>query len=119
MTIFRYSILLVLFISAPLAAAPRGLPDFSRLVNAHATAVVNISVTRDPKRAGFSEDNAAQEGGAARDFTRRYFGEDAEPAEENSLGSGFIISPDGYILTCAHVTDNAREILVRLNDRRE
>ncbi|MHB1140875.1 MAG: Do family serine endopeptidase [Sulfuricaulis sp.] len=117
---FRHSIFLVLLlVAAPLAAATRGLPDFSRLVNAHATAVVNISVTRDPKRAGFSEDNAAQEDGAARDFTRRYFGEDAESAEENSLGSGFIISPDGYILTCAHVTENAREILVRLNDRRE
>jgi serine protease Do len=118
---FRYSVFLILLIvAAPLAAAPRGLPDFSRLVNAHATAVVNISVTRDPKRTGFSEDrDTSPEDGAARDFTRRYFGEDTEPAEENSLGSGFIISPDGYILTCAHVTENAREILVRLNDRRE
>jgi serine protease Do len=117
---FRYPLFLVLFlVTAPLAAAPRGLPDFSRLVSAHATAVVNISVTRDPQRAGFSGDNATPEDGATRDFTRRYFGEDAESAEENSLGSGFIISPDGYILTCAHVTENAREILVRLNDRRE
>ena len=53
MTRFRYSVLILLFLAAPLLAAPRGLPDFSRLVNAHATAVVNISVTRDPKRAGF------------------------------------------------------------------
>lgn len=115
----RYSFLLILLLSAPLAAAQRGLPDFSRLVTVHGTAVVNISVTRDLKPTGFSADNPAPEDGSARDFTRRYSGEGAAPTEENSLGSGFIISPDGYIITCAHVTENAREILVRLNDRRE
>ena len=116
---FRFLILFVLLLCEPLLAAPRGLPDFSRLVSVHATAVVNISVTRDPKRAGFSADDAAPMEDGAPDFTRRNRGDGTEPAEENSLGSGFIISPDGYIITCAHVTDGAREILVRLNDRRE
>ena len=119
MTRFRYSVLILLFLAAPLLAAPRALPDFSRLVSVHATAVVNISVTRDPKRAGFSADDAVLMEDGAPDFTRRNRGDGTEPAEENSLGSGFIISPDGYIITCAHVTDGAREILVRLNDRRE
>lgn len=115
----RYSVLLILFLSAPLAAAQRALPDFSQLVTTRGTAVVNISVTRDLKSAGFSTDTATPEDDRARDFTRRYSGENTTPAEQNSLGSGFIISPDGYIITCAHVIENAREILVRLNDRRE
>lgn len=115
----RYSIFLVLFFSAPLAAAQRALPDFSQLVTTRGTAVVNISVTRDLKSVGFSTDTVAPDDDSARDFTRRYSGENTAPAEQNSLGSGFIISPDGYIITCAHVTENAHEILVRLNDRRE
>jgi serine protease Do len=56
------------------------------------------------------------------DFLRRYFGEEELPPEifdNKSLGSGFLISPDGYVLTCAHVVENATEILVRLTDRRE
>lgn len=119
MTHFRCSILLLLFFSAPLAAAQHGLPDFSKLVGTHATAVVNISVTRDLKSTAFSADVATPKDGEARDFPRPLTGDNAQRSEENSLGSGFIISPDGYILTCAHVTENAREILVRLNDRRE
>ena len=120
MASFRYAVLLALFLAAPLAAAPRGgLPDFSRLVTVHGTAVVNISVTRGLKPTGFSADTTAPENGNARDFIRPFPGENAQPTEENSLGSGFIVSPDGYIITCAHVTENAREILVRLNDRRE
>ena len=114
-----FSALFFLFLAVPSLAAQRDLPDFSRLVTLYGTAVVNISVTRDLKPIGFSADNAAPEDSNARDFTRRYFGERAAPTEENSLGSGFIISPDGYIITCAHVTENAREILVRFNDRRE
>lgn len=114
-----FAFLLALFLSAPLAAAPRALPDFSQLVTRQATAVVNISVTRDPKRGGFAEETAPREDGAAQDFTRPYWGRNAPSIEESSLGSGFIISRDGYILTCAHVVENAREILVKLNDRRE
>jgi serine protease Do len=42
-----------------------------------------------------------------------------EIARSNSLGSGFIISPDGYILTNAHVAQDADKIIVRLSDQRE
>ncbi len=100
-------------------AAPRELPDFRQLVTVRGTAVVNIKVMRDLKHAGFQAEQGAPEDRAAHDFPHRYSGESTQPSEENSLGSGFIITPDGYIITCAHVTENAREILVRLNDRRE
>jgi len=109
----------ILLLVLPASAAQRALPDFSRLVTTHATAVVNISVTRDLPRTAFSSEKAPSNDNSPRDFMRRNFDEDAEPADENSLGSGFIISPDGYIITCAHVVDNANEILVRLTDRRE
>ena len=118
MKIFRYAFLSFLFLTAPLMAASRDLPDFSRLVVQHGMAVVNLSVMRDANRAGFSPQSSADEK-SPRDFTSRYPEEDLDPADENSMGSGFIISSDGYILTCAHVIENAREIQVRLADRRE
>ena len=123
MTVSRgiYSLCFFLFIPFAQATA-RELPDFSRLVAKHGSTVVNISVTRDINRAGFSSDRpqpAAPAERSARNFTDRYFEENPEALDENSLGSGFIVSPDGYILTCAHVIENAREILVRLSDRRE
>lgn len=114
---FNFTIMLLL--ALPSSAAQRALPDFSRLVTTRATAVVNISVTRDLPGTAFSSEKAPSGDNSPRDFMRRNFDEDAEPVDENSLGSGFIISPDGYIITCAHVIDNANEILVRLTDRRE
>ena len=115
-------LILLLFATQSAHAASRELPDFSRLVTQHGMAVVNISVTREVKPTGFLPDAQSPVvpgENSSPDFTRRYFEENPETTEENSLGSGFIISPDGYILTCAHVIDNAREILVRLSDRRE
>ncbi len=117
-----FSISFLLFMALAAQAAPRELPDFSRLVTKYGTAVVNISVTRDAKRTDFSSEYrtpAAPDDRSSSDFNRRYFEETPDPTDENSLGSGFIIAPDGYILTCAHVIDSAREILVRLTDRRE
>jgi serine protease Do len=113
-----YCLFSLLFLSLTAQAAPRELPDFSRLVVRHGMAVVNLSVTRDTGRAGFSPAAAIDEK-PSRLFAPRNFDENSDQAEESSLGSGFIISPDGYILTCAHVIENAREIQVRLADRRE
>jgi serine protease Do len=115
----------MLVLAFPVTAALRALPDFTPLVESNAPAVVNNSTTQQVKRTAWpgAEMPEAPEGsGPFNDFLRRYFGEDELPPElfdNKSLGSGFIISADGYILTCAHVVENATEILVRLTDRRE
>jgi serine protease Do len=110
---------------APLASA-RDLPDFTELVEKQGATVVNISTTQVIKgRRGaqpfqFDGDEATQE------FLRRFFpgqipGHPGVPQEfkSRSLGSGFIISADGHILTNAHVVDGADEVLVKLTDKRE
>ncbi len=105
-------------------AQTRGLPDFSELAEKQGPAVVNISTTQVIRGQAqmmpfpFDESDPAFElfkrfiprnpgGGVPRDF------------ENKSLGSGFIISGDGYILTTAHVVDGADEVTVRLTDKRE
>jgi serine protease Do len=114
----------LLMLAAHASAAPtRALPDFTALVEANGPAVVNISTTQAIKRPAWQGvEPEGPESGPFNDFLRRYFGEDEPPPEffdNRSLGSGFLISTDGYILTCAHVVENATEILVRLSDRRE
>ncbi|MGO2414827.1 DegQ family serine endoprotease [Cobetia crustatorum] len=100
------------------------LPDFTQLVKDSAPAVVNIATTTEVKRASnpvFRGPNGEE----MPEFFRRFFG-DQVPGQgqggvekRSSLGSGFIISDDGYIMTNAHVVDGADEVMVRLNDRRE
>jgi serine protease Do len=106
------------------AAVPAGgLPDFAALVESNGPAVVNISTTQSIKRSGFPGLDApdAPGGKGFDELLRRYFGDEGAPQQfdSKSLGSGFIISADGYILTCAHVVENAKEIIVKLTDRRE
>ncbi len=106
-----------------------GLPDFTELVEKQGAAVVNISTTQVIRGAGrgvqpfpFDEDDPMS------DFFRRFIprqpgipGTPSVPRdfESRSLGSGFVVSADGFILTNAHVVDSADEILVRLTDKRE
>jgi serine protease Do len=104
--------------AAPALAASRGLPDFSALVDREGPAVVNISVLSLKRR------TAADPNDPAFEFFRR-FGiplpqapqERAQPAQ--GQGSGFIVSPEGYILTNAHVVADATEVTVKLTDKRE
>jgi serine protease Do len=115
-------------VSPPLPPSARGdgtvpgamlqLPDFTTLVEKQGVAVVNVSTTPATALAagripGVPEDHPLY------DFFRRLPAppEDEEPS--NSLGSGFILSEEGHILTNAHVVDDAVEVTVRLTDKRE
>lgn len=119
------------FTSTPSKAAPArqgqvsGLPDFTRLVKEEGPAVVNIStLITAPERGpmpGLPQMPGGQESDPFFDFFRRFMDpEEAPPTgPSQSLGSGFIISADGFILTNAHVVANAAEITVRMTDEKE
>ena len=108
----------------PVALQAKDLPDFTDLVEKHGQAVVNIS-TVQTQQIGVSqflqEMPNIPEDSPFYEFFRRHIQPFSGPRkyESHSLGSGFIISKDGYILTNAHVVEAANEITVRLTDKRE
>lgn len=101
-------------------AVAKDLPDFTGLVEKQGAAVVNVSTTqivRAPQ--GFQGMPNLPENDPFYEFFKRFAPQMPREQESQSLGSGFIISADGYILTNAHVVDRADKITVRLSDKRE
>ena len=102
-------------------AQARSLPDFVELVDANSPAVVNISTTQKIEGHPWGNIDIPQDSPFG-EFFRHFFGEDGMPPpshDAKSLGSGFILSADGYVVTNHHVIENADEIIVRLSDKRE
>jgi serine protease Do len=124
------------FFAFAASAVAADLPDFTQLVEKNGPSVVNITATQGDNSSNTqqSDDSDDQDDDGSmqnvppgmQDFFRRFFGPNGPNgggghphAYGKSMGSGFIISADGYILTNNHVVDGAEKVVVRLSDRRE
>ncbi|WP_018176115.1 DegQ family serine endoprotease [Thioalkalivibrio sp. AKL8] len=120
----QWALVALTFLALSLPASARMLPDFVPLAEEHSPAVVNIATTRErenPHRSQMPD----FEGSPFEDLFERFFGgpggegpRGPERFERNSLGSGFIYTEDGYIITANHVVEGASEVVVHLSDRR-
>jgi serine protease Do len=125
---FNYSyifrLILVMVVSVPLAVQA-ALPEFTRIVDDAKDSVVNISTKTKARKSKSSQHPSIPdlpEGSPFGELFEKFFNYE-NPGEaqrdSQSLGSGFIISKDGYILTNHHVIDGADEVVVRLANREE
>lgn len=122
-----------------IAAPVSGLPDFTDIVEKTGPAVVNIRTTEKVKIGSGQGDSSDPSDDEMQEFFRRFFGvpvpsmprpqvpgqrgRKADPKQQEEVprgvGSGFVISADGYVMTNAHVIDGASEVYVTLTDKRE
>ncbi len=124
----QLAVMAVLMLSLSAAQARMMLPDFTTIVERSAPAVVNISIIQNHAAGRVLGKNFKipdlPEDSPLNELFKRFLdphggGKKPHGFKTRSMGSGFIISADGYILTNHHVVDGADEVLVKLSDRRE